>query len=158
MLDTLNLMSGQMFVQLRSVGPGASPDADVPDAVLNQGQPTKVGDYNIEFVREKRYTLLQVASNPGIPIFWTAAFLLVGGLFITFYLPHRRIRAIFDSGGPEGSTQLAMAPLAKRDWSGQKDFRNSVADLSKRFGTELSIREKIDPIGDRSDGALPETA
>lgn len=156
MLDTLNLQSGQMYVQARSAGANAS--STMADAVVNQGEPLRIGDYTVEFVRENRYTLLQVASNPGVPIFWTAAFLLVGGLIVTFYLPHRRIRAIIDQSGPQGATQLAMAPLAKRDWSGQKDFRNSVADLSKRFGVELSIREKVDPAGDRSDSPLPETA
>jgi cytochrome c biogenesis protein len=149
MLDTLNLQSGQMYIQARTLG--ANAPSTMPDAVVNQGQPLKVGDYTVEFVRENRYTLLQVASNPGVPIFWTAAFLLVGGLFVTFYLPHRRIRAIFDQGGPQGATQLAMAPLAKRDWSGQKDFRNSVAELSKRFGTDLEIRERADPqVGSQS--------
>lgn len=143
MMDTLNLQSGQMYVQLRQIGPGAS--GDMPDAVLNQGQAQQLGNLNIEFVREKRYTLLQVARNPGVPIFWTAAALLVGGLFATFYLPHRRIRAIFDSSGAQGATQLAMAPLAKRDWSGQKDFRNVVVELSKRFGAELTIRERETP-------------
>jgi len=156
MLDTLNLQSGQMYVQARNLGSNAS--ATMSDAVINQGEPLQNGDYTVEFVRENRYTLLQVASNPGVPIFWTAAFLLVGGLIVTFYFPHRRIRAIFDKSGPQGSTQLAMAPLAKRDWSGQKDFRNSVAELSKRFGADLSIQEKVDPDEDRSNGTLPETA
>lgn len=142
MLDTLNLQSGQMYAQIREIGPNAS--SAMPDTILEQGRPQQLGNYNIEFVREKRYTLLQVANNPGVPIFWTAAFLLVGGLFATFYLPHRRIRAIFDKSGLNGSTQLAMAPLAKRDWSGQKDFRNAVAELSKQFGADLAIRERID--------------
>ena len=156
MLDMLNLQSGQMYVQVRDVGPNAS--TAMPDTVLDQGVAKKVGDYNIEFVREKRYTLLQVASNPGVPIFWTAAFLLVGGLCVTFYLPHRRIRAIFDQNGPHGATQLAMAPLAKRDWSGQRDFRNAVAELSRRFQTDLTIKERVDPTNRPSDGPLPETA
>jgi cytochrome c biogenesis protein len=155
-LDTLNLLSGQMYVQVKDVA--SSSGTTMSDAVLNQGQPLKVGDYTVEFIRENRYTLLQVARNPGVPIFWIAAFLLVGGLAITFYLPHRRIRAIFDQSGQQGATQLSMAPLAKRDWSGQKDFRNSVAELSRRFGAELSIREKVVAEGDRADGSLPETA
>lgn len=156
MLDNLNLQSGTMYVQVVETGPNAS--AEMPDAVLAQGVPQAVDDLNIEFVRETRFTLLQVASNPGIPIFWTAAFLLVGGLFATFYFPHRRIRAIFDSNGPDGSTQVAMAPLAKRDWSGQRDFRNAVTDLSKRFDTEFAIRERIDPYTKPSESPLPETA
>jgi cytochrome c biogenesis protein len=156
MLDTLNLLSGQMYVQVRDVGPNAA--TTMPDTVLDQGIPKKVGDYNVEFVREKRYTLLQVASNPGVPIFWTAAFLLVGGLCVTFYFPHRRIRAIFDKNGPQDATQLAMAPLAKRDWSGQRDFRNAVAELTRQFQTDLSITERVDPANRPSDGPIPETA
>jgi cytochrome c biogenesis protein ResB len=156
MLDPLELQSGQLYLQMRETGPGAS--TDMPDVVLTQGEPTRIGNYTVEFVREKRYTLLQVASNPGIPIFWTAAFLLVGGLFVTFYLPHRRIRAIFDKSGSQGATQLAMAPLAKRDWSGQRDFRNAVAELSTRFQTELTIRDRTDPDTRSTDGPVPETA
>lgn len=141
-LDNLNLQSGQMYVQLREVGPGAS--AELPDTVLTQGSPAKLGDLTVEFVRESRFTLLQVGSNPGIPIFWAAAFLLVGGLAITFYFPHRRIRAIFDRGTDPDTTQVSMAPLAKRDWSGQRDFRRAVDALSQRFETPVEIHERPD--------------
>ena len=156
MLDTLGLQSGQMYVEMRGIGPNAS--TAVTDAILDQGRPQKLGDYSIEFVRERRYTLLQVARNPGVPIFWTAAFLLVGGLFATFYFPHRRIRAIFDQSGPTGATELAMAPLAKRDWSGQKDFQNAVAELSKRFETQFTIRERAKPTGPSPGDPLIESA
>lgn len=156
MLDTLNLQSGQMYIQLRETGPNAS--SALPDSVLVQGNPQELNGLKVEFVRETRFTLLQVASNPGIPIFWAAAFLLVGGLFITFYFPHRRIRAIFDQNGPDGATQVAMAPLAKRDWSGQRDFRNAVADLSNRYDTKFDIRERADPFLRTDDGPQPETA
>lgn len=154
MLDTLGLQSGQMYVQMRGIGPNAS--SEMPDTVLDQGIPQQLGGYTIEFVREKRYTLLQVARNPGVPIFWTAALLMVGGLFATFYFPHRRIRAIFDRSGPNGATQLAMAPLAKRDWSGQKDFRNVVAELSDRFGASLQIRNRNEALaGSAEPGRRP---
>ncbi len=156
MLDNLNLQSGQMYIQLRETGPGAT--SDLPDMIAVQGIPQELNGLTIEFVRESRFTLLQVASNPGIPIFWAAALLLVGGLVVTFYFPHRRIRAIFDQSGPGGTTQLAMAPLAKRDWSGQRDFRNAVADLSKRFDTQFTIRERTDPYTSPGDGPQPETA
>lgn len=156
MMDNLNLQSGQMYVQMRETGPNAS--AELPDMIAEQGIPQELNGLNIEFVRETRFTLLQVASNPGIPIFWAASFLLVGGLFITFYFPHRRIRAIFDQNAPGGETQIAMAPLAKRDWSGQRDFRNAVDDLSKRFGTEFTLSERPDPQSRSIDGGLPETA
>ena len=155
-LDTLNLQSGQMYVQVRETGPNAS--SNLPDGIVVQGRSQELNGINIEFVRESRFTLLQVASNPGIPIFWTAAFLLVGGLVITFYFPHRRIRAILDQNGPNGATQIAMAPLAKRDWSGQRDFRNAVTGLSGKFSTEFTIRERTDPFTKPGDQPVPETA
>ncbi|TXG85911.1 MAG: hypothetical protein E6R14_03820 [Thermomicrobiales bacterium] len=156
MLDNLNLKSGQMYIQLAETGPNAS--SELPDIVVEQGKPQELNGLTVEFVRESRFTLLQVASNPGIPIFWAAAFLLVGGLAVTFYFPHRRIRAIIDRNGPGGATQIAMAPLAKRDWSGQRDFRNAVADLSKRFGIVFVIHERTDPQAKSGDSPLPETA
>jgi len=155
MLDNLNLQSGQMYIQLRQTGPGAT--SELPDMIAEQGIPQELNGLTIEFVRESRFTLLQVASNPGIPIFWAAAILLVGGLVITFYFPHRRVRAIFDQVGPGGITQLAMAPLAKRDWSGQRDFRNAVSDLTKRFDTSFAIQERTDSYRKPGDGPETET-
>ncbi|MCA9860995.1 MAG: cytochrome c biogenesis protein ResB, partial [Thermomicrobiales bacterium] len=140
MLDTLNLESGQMYVQIRGTGPDAG--AEMQDAVLVQGVPQEINGIVVEFQRETRFTLLQVASNPGIPIFWAASFLLVGGLFATFYFPHRRIRAILDRSGEPGVTQIALAPLAKRDWSGQKDFRGVVEDLQRRLQTDFVVNER----------------
>lgn len=139
-LDQLGLQSGEMFVQIRALG--ADPSATTADAVLVQGRPQQIGDYTFEFVREKQFTLLQVANNPGIPIFWAASLLLVGGLAVTFYFPHRRIRAILGRSDEPGSTSISMAPLAKRDWSGQRDFRRAVEDLSGRFGTPLTVSER----------------
>ncbi len=156
MLDDLNLQSGQMFIQIRETGPNAS--NELPDMIVTQGVPQELNGLNVEFIRESRFTLLQVGSNPGIPIFFAAAFLLVGGLVVTFYFPHRRIRAIFDQDGPGGATQLSMAPLAKRDWSGQRDFRNAIGDLTKRFDTEFAIRERADPYTKPGESPLPETA
>ncbi len=156
MLDNLNLQSGQMYVQLRETGPNAS--GNLPDIIAEQGVPQELNGLTIEFIRESRFTLLQVASNPGIPIFFVAAFLLVGGLVVTFYLPHRRIRAIIDQNGSDGTTQVVMAPLAKRDWSGQRDFRNAISDLSSRFNTEFAIRERTDPFVGPGDGPIPESA
>jgi cytochrome c biogenesis protein ResB len=139
-MDDLQLESGQMYVQLREFGPNAG--SERPTAVIDQGQVAAIGDLNVEFLRERRFTLLQVASNPGIPIFWTAAFLLVGGLAITFYFPHRRIRAIAESLPSGQGTSITLAPLAKRDWSGQRDFRKAVEAISQAFGTPADVVEK----------------
>ncbi len=143
MLDNLNLASGQMFVQVRNLNAGnAASEAAVESAVLTQGEVTKVGNVNVEFIRERRYTMLQVASNPGMPIFWTAAFLLVAGLAITFYLPQRRIRGIVSPNATgEGSTVM-IAPMARWDWSAQRDFKRSMELLESESGLKPVITEK----------------
>jgi cytochrome c biogenesis protein len=137
-LDTLGLRSGEMFVQFRSadLAAGVMP----PSAVVGQGETVNLEGLNITFVRERQYTLLQVANNPGMPIFWTAAFLLVGGLGVVFYFPHRRIRGIVDLGA-DGRTRALFAPLAKRDWSGQRDFLRFTEALGHALGTQPNVKQ-----------------
>ncbi|MBA2277361.1 MAG: cytochrome c biogenesis protein ResB, partial [Chloroflexia bacterium] len=108
-LDQLRLASGQLWIQASPLGLAA--DAQSPTAVVSQGQAARVGDLTVQFVRERRFTVLQVAYNPGLPIFYLASFLLVGGLAITFYFPLRRIRGIV-APAASGAT-LELAPLAR---------------------------------------------
>jgi cytochrome c biogenesis protein len=147
-LDELNLASGEMFIQARSLELGAS--TQPISAVVGQGETTKLGNVNVEFIRERRYTLLQVNSNPGIPIFFAAAFLLVGGLAITFYFPHRRIRGILSPApGGQTGTVAQLSPLAKRDWSGRRDFYRLLEDLEEKLGVQASVRSNEDRVHER---------
>jgi cytochrome c biogenesis protein len=142
-LDTLGLRSGEMFVQVRpqNLDPSQMP----PSAIVGQGDTVQLESLNIQFVRERQFTLLQVANNPGMPIFWTAAFLLVGGLAIVFYFPHRRIRAIVGTDRQTGRAVADLAGLAKRDWSGQRDFRRVCEHAGERLGVLPVIRERARP-------------
>lgn len=143
-LDTLGIRSGQMYVQVRPISDTTS--TDFPSAVVDQGTTASVAGLQVEFVRERRFTVLQVANNPGIPIFWTSALLLVGGLAITFYFPHRRIRSIVAAEPTGEGAVAALAPLAKRDWSGQRDFRKIMDELGSTLGVPVTITEKPDPV------------
>ncbi|HEV2107096.1 MAG TPA: cytochrome c biogenesis protein ResB [Thermomicrobiales bacterium] len=129
--DLLRLADQQIYVKARYNDIVAGEQS--PDAVLNARQTADLGRIQVEFVRETRFTLLQVARNPGIPIFVIASILLVGGLAITFYFPHRRLRGIIQPGGGGSSSVARLAPVAKRDWSGQKDFRRLLRELSTRL-------------------------
>jgi len=121
-----------------------------PSAVVGQGDTAQLGGLSITFVRERQFTLLQVANNPGMPIFWTAAFLLVGGLGVVFYFPHRRIRGIVQPG-EAGATSALFAPLSKRDWSGQRTFLRLCDDLAESFGVSAVIKQQIPGGGDDDD-------
>ncbi len=134
-LDTLNLKNGQMYVLLQ---PTAGSDAGPREFVIDQGQSVPVGDVTVSFDREVQWSLLQVAYNPGIPIFAIASFLLVGGLAATFYFPLRRIRAIV-SPGPRG-TVLTAVPLAKRDWSGKREFFQAIEALEASLNVKPAIK------------------
>jgi cytochrome c biogenesis protein len=128
-LDALQLTAGQMWIGL----PG-----DSEGTVLSQGKPTQVGDYTVTFEREGRYTILQVGYNPGIPIFLIAAGFLVGGLIITFYFPLRRIRGILRNSGD--ASELHLAPLAKRDYAGKRDFYALLGKLNEKLDNMPSVR------------------
>jgi cytochrome c biogenesis protein ResB len=142
-----------MFIQYRSsdLAPGVMP----PSAVVGQGDSVTLNGLNIQFVRERQFTLLQVARNPGIPIFWTAAFLLVGGLGVVFYFPHRRIRGIIAPAPYDGPVSAFFAPLAKRDWSGQREFHRLCEDISHTLGVQGIVKEQQRPDDDAGDNDQP---
>jgi len=141
-LDTLNLLNGQMYVVLE---PESGSTVEPQAILVDQGQPVQVGDLTVEFRREVQWSLLQVAYNPGIPIFIIASLLLVGGLVVTFYFPLRRIRAIV-SEGPHGA-MLTAVPLAKRDWSGKREFFRTIDAIGEQLAVEPS-RKKPAAIAD----------
>ncbi len=93
------------------------------------------GGYGVQFVRERRFTLLQVAYNPGIPILFGASLLLVCGLVVTFAFPHRRLRALVSPSG--NGTEVLMAPLARRDWGGKRDFVDTLTVIEQRLGAVM---------------------
>ncbi len=135
-LDTLNLQPGQMFFMIRPLGPDSPIDTPV-GAAIGQGESIALGDLNLTFVRERRFSVLQVARNPGIPIFIAASVLLVGGLAVTFYFPHRRVRGIV-SATADGSA-AHLAPIARRDWSAKRVFEQ----LAERIGKETGLAPRM---------------
>jgi cytochrome c biogenesis protein len=58
-------------------------------------QDSKQSDYMMEFMSiyppMKYYTGLQVRRNPGIEIVWIGSLLIICGLFISFYISHKRL-------------------------------------------------------------------
>jgi cytochrome c biogenesis protein len=139
-LDTLQLRPGEMFFMIRPLG-ADSPIAEPIGASVRQGESIQLGDLSLTFVRERRFSVLQVARNPGIPLFIAASVLLVGGLAATFYFPHRRVRGIV-STTPEGSA-ARLAPVARRDWSAKRVFEQLSGDIGRRIGidAELHVNE-----------------
>jgi hypothetical protein len=141
-LDTLKLKSGQMWVQVQplNAAPGAlgASSPDLPSQTVEQGIPANLGGVQVTFDREVRATVLQVANNPGIPIFIIAALMMVGGLVVVFYFPQRRIRGMI-SAAPDGTTAL-FAPLARRDWSGKREFAHFIGSATALLQAEPVVK------------------
>jgi cytochrome c biogenesis protein ResB len=125
-----------MFFMIRPLGPDSPLELPV-GATIGQGESIQLGELSLEFVRERRFSVFQVARNPGIPIFVAASVLLVGGLAVTFYFPHRRVRGIVRPAG-DGST-ATLAPIARRDWSAKRVFEELAASIGTRTGLAPQI-------------------
>lgn len=149
--DTLNLADQQVYVKARYLSPNGT-RTDV-DSVLDVRQAAELGPVSVEFLRETRFTLLQVARNPAIPLFVAASVMLLGGLAVTFYFPHRRIRGIVSPATGLDPTIAMLAPLARRDWGGQRDFHRILESLGNAVG-EASVVLRESPTDART---APET-
>lgn len=136
-LDKLHLASNQLWVQLGQRD-AAGTFANGEGTVLTLNQPLQIGNFTVLYRGTTNYSVMQVAYNPGVPIFIIAAVLLIGGLAATFYFPQRRVRAII-SATPQGSV-VQMAPLAKRDWSGKRDFMQIVSKATGKLGVPQNLK------------------
>ena len=47
--------------------------------------------FQLDDIESKNYTGLQVNRDPGVPLVYTGFFLIMVGLFITFFTSHRRV-------------------------------------------------------------------
>jgi cytochrome c biogenesis protein len=144
--DTLRLNSGELYFLARPLGPDSP--LTTPTGVKGwQGRQSSVAGLTVDFVREKRFTVLQVARNPGIPIFLVAAVMMVGGLAVTFYFPHRRVRGIV-AATPDGGSRATLAPMARRDWSASRAFERLMDEVERKLETAVERTER------REDGRL----
>ena len=149
-LDKLNLQSGQMYLEIHDLeNPGSAGTA----LTLEQGVPATVSGLTYTFLRESQWSGMQISHNPGIPIFWAAALMLIGGLAVVFYFPHRRIRGIVTGG--EQATAL-IAPMARRDWSARRTFEQFAERMNERFPGEWALSARED--GLQFDGYAADTA
>ncbi len=138
-LDTLNLKPGEMFFMIRPLGTDSPISQPIP-ATVKQGESVRLGDLTLTFERERRFSVFQVARNPGIPIFFIAAILLIGGSMVTFYFPHRRLRGII-AATPVGSS-ARLAPIARRDWSATRVFDELMERISGETGLSPEITRR----------------
>jgi cytochrome c biogenesis protein len=112
----------------------------VASQVVDQGKSAPLAGLNFTFERTNKYTGLIVAQDPGANFVWVGSTLLVLGLFMVFFFPHRRIwvRIRKTSGGSE----ILCASTMKRDVAFKPQFNQLVTDI-QLAGTPSSTTQEV---------------
>jgi cytochrome c biogenesis protein len=139
---------GQMAIAVfdnRAVKAAAGP---IGTGKLDPGGAVTIGGLTFTFQREVRFTGLQITHNPGLPVIVAAAAMIFFSIMVTFYLPHRRVRALVVPQ-PDGAARLLVGAQVKLDIFGAKEFERLAAEIAERTSTESD---------DRAGPLLPEHA
>jgi cytochrome c biogenesis protein len=112
----------------------SSTDTPAGIKVLTQGRPATVAGVDFTFVREREFTGLIVAHDPGSTLVWIGATLLVLGMFVVFSFPHRRVRAVIRPGA--GGSEVAVAAIKRRDAAFADHFERLVDDIRRAVGAD----------------------
>jgi cytochrome c biogenesis protein len=131
-----NIKAGQVEV---NVFPDLTKAASATE-VVDQGKPTTIAGLSYTFQRTVPFTGLIVAHDPGANFVWVGSALLVIGLFLVFFFPHRRlwVRIRRTSGGSE----ILCASTMKRDAAFRPQFNQLVTDI-QLAGTPSSTTQKV---------------
>jgi cytochrome c biogenesis protein len=115
---------GQMQIEVHTSGSEGSP---IATEVVSQGQPAKLAGLDFMFVRERQFTGLIVARDPGAVFVWIGASLLVFGISLVFLFPSRRAWALIRRR-PDGSS-IQIGAIVRHDVSFQSDFKRLVDEM-----------------------------
>jgi cytochrome c biogenesis protein len=130
-----NIQAGQMQLEIHQKGT----TDPVATQVVNQGKATSILGVTYTFQRTRQFTGLIVAHDPGVNFVWVGSTLLVIGLFLVFFFPHRRIwvRIRKTSGGSE----ILAASTMKRDLAFKPQFNQLITDI-QLAGTPSSTTQE----------------
>ena len=95
--------------------------------VIDQGKATAIGGLTYTFERNRQYTGLIVAHDPGQGFVWVGSALFVIGLVLVFFFPHRRIWVRVRT--VEEGTEVQLASTIKRDPAFEPQFHELITDI-----------------------------
>jgi len=104
-----NIKAGQLQFEVNQDGK----EDPIATQVVDQGKPTAIAGLTYTFERTRQYTGLIVAHDPGAPFVWIGSTLLVLGLFMVFFFPHRRVWVRIRK--TPGGSEVMCASTMKRD-------------------------------------------
>ncbi len=118
---------GQMRVEVYKSDDQATP---VDAQSLDPGKPVTISGLSFLFERERQFTGLSVAKDPGAPLIWLGCALLFFGFVIRFTIQHRRIWARI-AARPGGGSTVALASVGHRDVPLGTEYAGLIDDLRR---------------------------
>jgi cytochrome c biogenesis protein len=86
--------------------------------------------FKIKSTNIREYTGLQVAWDPGVPVVWLACIVMILGLYIAFFVAHKRIWVRVDLDSDE--TAVLIAGTSNRNPATfEREFESALADLKE---------------------------
>jgi cytochrome c biogenesis protein len=102
---------------------------------VHDGEAVELEDARFEFTLD-RYVVLQLVSDPGFKVVIFAAFLVMGGLIVSLYFPHRRIWAKVTRD------EIRLAGLTVGDKVGfEKELAAIVGGIERVCGVEINHKD-----------------
>ena len=133
-----NIGAGQMQLEIYQSGK----DQPVSTQVVSQGKPATISGLTFTFARELQFTGLIVSQDPGALWVWIGSTLMVIGLFLVFFFPHRRVWVRVRRSA-EGAVVYLASPM-RRDSRFESQFRQFAADL-ELVGAPDEQQPKVGP-------------
>jgi cytochrome c biogenesis protein len=132
-----NIKAGQMQLEVDQDGK----KDPIATQVLDQGKPATIAGLTYTFQRTRQFTGLIVAHDPGVPFVWVGSALLVIGLYLVFFFPHRRIwvRVRKTAGGSE----ILCGSTMKRDVAFKPQFNAIITGIQLAGATPESTTQEM---------------
>jgi len=84
--------------------------------------------FKIKSTNIRQYTGLQVAWDPGVPVVWLACFIMILGLYMAFFVAHKRVWVRVDLD-PDSTAVLFAGTSNRNPATFEREFEDALSDL-----------------------------
>lgn len=84
--------------------------------------------FKIKSTNIRQYTGLQVAWDPGVPVVWLACFIMILGLYMAFFVAHKRVWVRVDLD-PDDTAVLFAGTSNRNPATFEREFEDALSDL-----------------------------
>jgi cytochrome c biogenesis protein len=131
-----SIRPGEVRVEMYS----AARQGPVAVETLTQGEAESIGGVEWNFVREARFTGLEIVKDPGLPLVWFGSAIVVLGASVVLAFPQRRLWARITPDGDGRATARIAAPR-ERGLPFDYEFRRIVEGTKLRLGARSDDTE-----------------